>query len=67
MKWVVVDRLHLNTDRIEGFHWMEDTLCIRFAGNDAHIFRKDPERKKYLRLCGQLGVSPVEDDEDGEK
>lgn len=67
MKWVIVDRLHLNTDRIEGFHWIEGQLCIRFAGSDALIFRKDPERKKYLKLCAQLGVRPVEAETDGQE
>ena len=67
MQWVIVDRLHLNTNQIEGFHWMEGKLCIRFAGNDSLIIRKDPGKKKYLRLCAQLGVRPVEDDQDGQE
>ena len=65
MQWVLVDRLHLNTERIEGFHWMEGKLCIRFAGT-TDVIRKDPDKKKYLRLCAQLGVRPVEDEQDGE-
>lgn len=67
MRWVIVDHLHLNTDRIEGFHWMEGKLCIRFAGTDALILRKDPDKKKYLKLCAQLGVRPVEDETDGKE
>ena len=67
MKWVIVDHLHLNTDRIEGFHWMEGRLCIRFAGSNALIARKDPDKKKYLSLCAQLGVRPVEDDTCGKE
>ena len=65
MQWVIVDRLHLNTDKIEGFHWIEGRLYIRYEGSLASHFR-DPDKKKYLSLCAQLGVRPVEDEQDGE-
>lgn len=67
MQWITIDLLHLNTNRIEGFHWMEGKLCIRFAGSDALIIRKDPDKKKYHKLCDQLGVRPVEEDSDGQE
>lgn len=66
MKWILVNRIHINTDKVQSFHWIEGRLFIRFGGNESVTFR-DPEREKYLRLCGQLGVRPVEDDEDGQE
>ena len=65
MQWVTIDRLHLNTDRVESFHWIEGRLFVRYPGTSTSTFR-DPEKKKYLKLCAQLGVKPVEDDQDGE-
>jgi hypothetical protein len=65
MRWVFIDRIHINTEKVQSFHWIEGRLYVRFGANDSVVF-KDPEREKYIRLCGQLGVRPVEDDENGE-
>lgn len=66
MNWITVDRLHINADQVEGFHWIEGRLIIRYTGSDGLTTFRDPERKKYLRLCEQLGVEPVEDDGNGQ-
>lgn len=66
MKWVTIDNIHLNAGAIEGFYWTEGSLYLRLISSDANLVRKDPDRKKYLRICAALGVRPVgEDDEDG--
>ena len=66
MKWVVIDRIHINIETLKSFHWIEGWLYVRFGANDSVGFR-DPTREKYLRLCDQLGVCPVEDDENGKE
>lgn len=66
MKWIVIDRIHINTSRVQSFHWIEGRLYVRFGSNDSVVF-KDQEREKYLKLCGQLGVTPVEVDADGQE
>ena len=66
MKWIFIDRIHINTDKIQSFHWIEGRLYIRFGANDSVIFR-DADRGKYLSLCYQLGVKPVEVDADGKE
>ena len=66
MKWVVIGRHHINTETLKSFHWIEGWLYVRFGAKDAVGF-KDPDKKKYLKLCAQLGVKPVEDETDGQK
>ena len=65
MKWADIDSIHINTSRVQSFHWIEGRLYVRFGPDDTITFR-DPERAKYLRLCGLLGVRPVEVDACGE-
>lgn len=64
MKWVLIQRIHINTDRIQSFHWIEGRLYVRFAGEDSVTFR-DPDREAYIRLCRCLGVRPMEGEHDG--
>ena len=66
MKWTLIDRRHINAERVHRFHWIEGRLCIVFGGGD-YIFCQDPKREKYLSLCEQLGVAPVEEDADGKE
>ena len=65
MKWIVIQRIHINTDRILSFHWIEGRLFIKFGGEDSLSFR-DRDRKLYSHLCHCLGVNPVEEGQNGE-
>ena len=66
MNWITIDRLHINADLVEGFHWIEGRLVIRYTGSDGLTTFRDPDRKKYLHLCDQLNLIPVEEDRDGQ-
>lgn len=60
MRWVRVDRIHINTYQVQSFHWIDGRLYIRYGGNDVLTFR-DPNQERYIRLCSQLGVIPNEE------
>lgn len=66
MKWVLLNRTHINTNLVTAFWWEEHQLIVWFAGEPARARYRDPDRKLYVKLCHALGVRPEEVDNNGE-
>lgn len=66
MKWARINRAHFNLDHVSSFYWKLGKLYIWAPGDTEPEWYSDPDRKNYLRLCKVLGVSPIEEDADGE-
>lgn len=65
MKWVSIDDYYYNSDHIVEFQWSMGELYI---WDDAPVTEnvienvcrfEDPNKKKYLSLCNQLGVNDI--------
>lgn len=63
MKWVTIDKTHLNTNHIVAFYWCNGKLAITpNSANPKPVIWEDPDRELYLKLCRQQGVQPVMED-----
>lgn len=62
MKWVTVNKTHINTNNIDCFRWGMGVLHIWFIGEKQPSEWDDPDRKLYLQLCRQQGIRPVMED-----
>lgn len=60
MKWVQINKVHINTDKLLTFHWSTGQLWLWFVNDDSATGYPDHNRENYLRLCQLLGVRPVE-------
>lgn len=61
MTWVKIDKVHINTDQVQVFHWLSGQLWVHFAGKDSPIAYRDPDQDLYVRLCQAVGVAPTEE------
>ena len=63
MKWVLLNRTHVNTDLVSAFRWEDGYLLLWFVGDpvDDPAHYPDPEKKIYTKLCHQLGNLSAEE------
>lgn len=60
MKWVEIDKVHINTDLLNNFSKGNGYLFLNFCGGKT-VTISDRDGKLYLKLCHQLGVRPAEE------
>lgn len=65
MKWILVKDLHINTDQVQAFQWVDGRLRVWFAEKEVLTLFADPDKKLYIKMCHLLGVRPVEEDPNG--
>lgn len=65
MKWVLLNKTHVNTDHLDAFRWEDGDLLINYGMDSATYRFDDPDRRLYLMLCHRLGVIPFEEIADG--
>jgi len=61
MKWVELDKTHINTDHVQGFYWRRGVLVLTFVGRAPERW-DDPKRELYLKMCRSQGVRPCEEE-----
>ena len=61
MKWVTVNRTHINTNNLDCFCWdgVTSELTLWYSGDKTPVVYQDPDRALYLKLCRQQGIAPV--------
>ena len=62
MKWVEVNRNHINTHQVQNFFWSSGSLMIVWAGSGKSEMLPDPDKRFYHKLCRGLGLRPYEGD-----
>ena len=61
MRWVLINRTHINTDHVLGFYWGDGVLHISYVSAPGLGKIPDPDKALYTRLCHLLGLRPAED------
>ena len=62
MKWVLINRCHINMNNVDCFHCVAGTLRIYFHGNEEPMEYKDPDGKLYRKLCRSQGIRTYEEE-----
>lgn len=63
MRWIVLDKKHINVEMIRAFCWQEDEfgygyLYVDNGGASSMVF-SDPHRDLYRKLCDYAEQKPV--------
>lgn len=66
MKWVLIEQRHINMNNVDLFSWDDGILCIYYSGDPNPTEVMDPDRKLYLKMCRSQGVTPYEEDDNGQ-
>ena len=59
MKWVLISKTHFNMDNIIYFSWEEGKLYLHTG--ERELWKEDPDKKHYTKLCQLMGVRPYEE------
>jgi hypothetical protein len=62
MKWVLLNKTHVNTNTVTAFRWDDGELLLWFIGEEKPAKYRDPYLSLYLQLCHALGVRPYEEE-----
>lgn len=66
MKWVLIEKRHINMNNVDLFSWDDGVLVVYYSGDPVPGEYMDPNRELYLKMCQSQGVQPYEEDDNGQ-